>query len=60
MAEPKATITSDTVEAFIGSVETLVRREEARKLDALFRRVTGEAPRMWGPSIIGYVLLVAS
>lgn len=23
-------------------------------LDALFRKVTGETPRMWGPTIIGY------
>ena len=30
------------------------RREEALVLDALFRKVTGEQPVMWGPSIIGY------
>jgi hypothetical protein len=23
-------------------------------LDALFRKITGEQPKMWGPSIIGY------
>lgn len=54
MDEAKTTITSIPVEAFIASVEPPARREEALVLDALFRRVTGEAPKMWGPSIIGY------
>ena len=30
------------------------KRAEAERLDALFRRVTGWAPAMWGPSIVGY------
>ncbi|MFM7348285.1 MAG: DUF1801 domain-containing protein, partial [Erythrobacter sp.] len=41
-------------EAFIASVEPAERRDEARALDALFRKVTGCEPKMWGPSIIGY------
>lgn len=39
---------------FIAAVEPERRRDEARTLDALFRKVTGEPPRMWGPTIIGY------
>ncbi len=54
MAEAKTMITSEPVETFIESVEPPAKRDEARVLDALFRKVTGEAPRMWGPSIIGY------
>jgi hypothetical protein len=54
MAEAKTTITDVAVETFIASVEPPARREEARVLDALFRKVTGETPRMWGPTIIGY------
>lgn len=54
MAEPKTTITDVAVEAFIEAVESPTKREDARVLDALFRRVTGEAPKMWGPSMIGY------
>ena len=54
MAEAKTTITSVPVEAFLASVEPPARREEALMLDALFRKVTGEAPQMWGPGIIGY------
>lgn len=54
MAEAKTRVTGTSVKAFIATVEPPARRAEAEVLDALFRRVTGEAPRMWGPSIIGY------
>ena len=54
MAEPKTKATQVSVEAFIAAVEPASKREDAPVLDALFRRVTGEVPRMWGPSIIGY------
>lgn len=54
MAEAKTTITDVAVEAFIEGVEPPAKREDARVLDALFRKVTGEAPMMWGPTIIGY------
>ncbi|MFO6429299.1 DUF1801 domain-containing protein [Erythrobacter sp. W302b] len=54
MAEAKTTITDVAAEAFIAAVEPPAKREEAQVLDALFRKVTGEAPKMWGPTIIGY------
>jgi hypothetical protein len=54
MAGAKTTITDVAVETFLATVEPPAKREEARVLDALFRRVTGETPRMWGPSMIGY------
>jgi hypothetical protein len=54
MAEAKTTITDQAVEAFIAGVEPPAKREEAAVLDALFRKITGEQPKMWGPSIIGY------
>ena len=54
MSAPKTTITDVSPEAFIAAVEPPARREEARVLDALFRRVTGEMPKMWGPTMIGY------
>lgn len=54
MAEPKTQITAIDPADYIASVEPDRRREEAQVLDALFRRVTGEAPKMWGPTIIGY------
>lgn len=54
MAEPKIQITAVDPATFIEGVEPERKREEAKVLDAMFRRVTGERPKMWGPSIIGY------
>lgn len=54
MAEAKTQPTAVEPQDFIAAVEPARKREEAQVLDALFRRVTGEQPKMWGPSIIGY------
>lgn len=54
MAEAKTQITGVDPADFIEGVEPEKKRDEARVLDALFRKVTGEEPKMWGPSIIGY------
>ncbi|MBT8432633.1 MAG: DUF1801 domain-containing protein [Altererythrobacter sp.] len=54
MAEAKTQITDVDPADFIASVEPDSKREDAKVLDALFRKVTGEQPQMWGPSIIGY------
>jgi hypothetical protein len=54
MGEGKTTITDISVEAFIEAVEPPAKRADAWVLDALFRKVTGAAPKMWGPTIIGY------
>lgn len=42
------------VGTFLDAVEPKRKRQEAFRLDALFREATGEEPVMWGPSIIGY------
>lgn len=54
MAEAKTKPTGAGVDDFIAAVEPAGKREDAKILDAIFRRVTGRAPRMWGPTIIGY------
>ena len=54
MAETKTKPTGITAESFIDTVDHPGKREDAKVLDALFRKVTGEAPRMWGPTIVGY------
>ena len=54
MAEAKTRPTQVSVEEFIAAVEPASKREDAPVLDALFRKVTGMAPRMWGPTIVGY------
>lgn len=46
--------TDRSVEDFIATVDHDVRRADAQALDALFRKITGWSPRMWGPTIIGY------
>lgn len=50
----KTVPTDLSVPDFIAAVEPPARREEALRLDALFRAVTGFQPVMWGSSIIGY------
>ena len=54
MAEPKTKPTGVSVDAFIDAVGHARRREEARVVLAMMQRVTGEAPEMWGPSIVGF------
>lgn len=54
MAEAKTKPTVIDSAQFIDAVEPLAKREDAKVLDALFRKVTGEPPVMWGPTIIGY------
>lgn len=54
MADAKSAATGVPAETFIDGVEPQARRDEARQLDALFRKATGQIARMWGPGIIGY------
>ena len=53
--EPNKTQPTDAdVDAFVAAVEHPVRRRDAERLIALMTRVTGERPRMWGPTIVGF------
>lgn len=52
--EAKTKPTAIDASAYIDAVADAVRREDAKAIDAMLRRVTGEPPRMWGPSMIGY------
>ena len=54
MSENKTQPTGASVDAYLAQVEPPRRREDAIWLDQVFRDVTGWAPQMWGPSIIGY------
>ncbi len=54
MAENKTQPTEIPVAAYLDTVEPPRRREDAKRLDAIFREVTNFQPVMWGPSIIGY------
>jgi hypothetical protein len=54
MAELKTQKTDDSVEAFLNSVEHDKRRADAFKVVELMKEVTGEEPKMWGSSIVGF------
>ena len=40
--------------AFIDKVENDVKRKDSHELVAMMQDVTGEPPKMWGPSIVGF------
>ncbi|MDQ0373695.1 DUF1801 domain-containing protein [Cellulomonas humilata] len=53
--EPNKTQPTDAdVDAFLAAVDHPVRRRDALRLVELMTRVTGEQPRLWGPSIVGF------
>ena len=52
--EAKTKPSEASVADFIDSLPDPIRRDDAQWLDSMMRRVTGQEPRMWGPTIIGY------
>ena len=54
MAEPKTKPTDVDPIAFIERIENETRRKDAHELVALLKEVTGESPKMWGPTILGF------
>jgi hypothetical protein len=54
MAENKTAPTAASVQGFLSSIEDAERRADAQALCALLAEASGEAPVMWGPSIVGF------
>ena len=54
MAAIKTKPTDADVDAFIDAVPNERRRSDGRALLALMREITGEEPRMWGPTMVGF------
>lgn len=54
MAELKTKAHDASVDAFLDAVADERRRADGRTVLALMREVTGEEPKMWGPSIVGF------
>ncbi len=54
MADNKTKPTKISVAAFIEAVPNRTRRDDARALVKLMQSATGEKPKIWGPSIIGF------
>src|SRR5688572_18677801 len=54
MAENKTKPTGADVGAFLDAVPDPKRRADAKEVCAMMERLSGEPPKMWGPSIVGF------
>lgn len=54
MAELKTRPTDASIGAYIASRASEEQKADCKTLMAMLKRVTGEKPTMWGPSIVGY------
>jgi hypothetical protein len=54
MAENKTKPTDASIERYIATRANEQQRLDCGELMAMFERITRQAPRMWGPSIVGY------
>jgi hypothetical protein len=54
MAEQKTKPTQQSVKEFIDQVPNATMRDDSDTLIRLMKKITGEEPKMWGPSIIGF------
>lgn len=53
-AQNKTQPTKMSVDAFLEGVENDRRRDDAKTVNGLMKRVTGEEPKLWGSSIVGF------
>ncbi len=54
MAQNKTTFTGASVEDYLAARGSEQQRADCRELMALLEKATGQPPRMWGPSIVGF------
>ncbi|SRR5690606_16389435 len=54
MAEAKMKLNDGDVQAFLNSVENEQKRADSFTVLRLMQEVTGEEPKMWGDSIVGF------
>ena len=54
MAELKTKATAANVDDYIAARASEQQYDDCQALMKLFRKVTRKAPKMWGPSIVGY------
>ena len=54
MAENKTRPTRASVRDYVASRASVRQQADCRELMALFKKITGQTARMWGPSIVGY------
>jgi hypothetical protein len=54
MKDNKTKATTASVGAYVDALTDPARQSDAKKLVQLMQRASGEKPKMWGPSIIGF------
>jgi hypothetical protein len=54
MAEQKTKPTAVSVDSFLGKVADEKVRDDCYALIKIMKKITGEEPKMWGPSIVGF------
>ncbi len=54
LAEIKTKPTAESVEDFINKIEGEQKRKDSFAILEMMKKATGEEPKMWGPSIIGF------
>ena len=54
MAEPKTKPTTESVKEFINKIADEERRADCFAVAKIMEEITGEKPKMWGPSIVGF------
>lgn len=54
MAELKTKPTTASVKEFLNQIPEAERREDCIAVAKIMEEITGEKPKMWGPSIVGF------
>jgi len=54
MAEMKTKPTNESVKDFLNRIPDAERREDCLAVAKMMEEITGEKPKMWGPSIVGF------
>src|SRR5215467_8163550 len=54
MAANKTKQTKLSPASFIAKLANAQQRQDSKELMAMMREITGEPPKMWGPSIVGF------
>ena len=54
MAEPKTKPTQASVKEFLNQIPDKERRDDCIAVAKMMEEITGDKPKMWGPSIVGF------
>ena len=54
MAEPKTKPTNQSVKEFLNEISEPERRADCFAVAKIMEEISGEKPKMWGPSIVGF------